>query len=122
MSNLVHDPASLNHVLSMLAANDTESIKQGEELLKPFLKLSGSIAALMNQVVSNPSLPVKIQSALLIKKSIAKLYPKFPENDKRTIRSQLFELLMNFQEKTLSIAIAGAIAAVTKPIFTKEKV
>ena len=121
MAKLVKDPNALTQVILMLGQNDTEIIKRGEELLKPFLKLTGSVSALINLIVSHPDAGVKLQSAIQLKRKIGVLFPKFNETDKLGIRNQLFGILTSVQEKPVGIAIAGAIAAIAKSVIKDKK-
>ena len=47
---LIGNPALLTQVLQMLTANDTTVIKQGEKIMKAFMKNKDSMGALMLQV------------------------------------------------------------------------
>jgi hypothetical protein len=49
----LNDPAQLGQVLQMLSANDGATIKQGEKLLKGFLKQPASVPAVLNQMQSS---------------------------------------------------------------------
>ena len=47
---LIGNPALLTQVLQMLTANDTPTIKQGEKIMKAFMKHKDSMGALLLQV------------------------------------------------------------------------
>ena len=66
--SLANDPTALTNVLNMLSANDTATIKEGERLLKPFLKNPPCIASLINQLTTVVDVSVRHHSALLLKK------------------------------------------------------
>jgi len=67
---LSNDPNSLTNVLKMLSANDTATIKEGERLLKPFLKNPPCIASLLNQLTTVVDISVRHHAALLLKKKV----------------------------------------------------
>ena len=69
---LSNDPAALTNVLNMLSANDTATIKEGEKLLKPFLKTPNCIPSLINQLKTVHSPSVRHHAALLLKKKVAR--------------------------------------------------
>ena len=67
---LSNDPLALTNVLTMLSANDTAAIKEGEKLLKPFLKTPNCIPSLINQLKTVNSPSVRHHAALLLKKKV----------------------------------------------------
>ena len=111
---IVNNPADLVNVLTMLSANDTNIVKQGEKALKPILKQPMCLPALLNIVGSRELTEVvRHQAAVLLKKK-ATLYSKFNESEKVSIRAQFLSAMVNENVKVIGTALAGAVAALAK--------
>lgn len=120
MSNILSD-SQLVQVLSMLAVNDTNTVKNGEAMLKPFLKQPSCIPALLNLLSSIEDVNIQHHSALLIKRKLKKLYTKFNEHEKFAIKNQLFQLLIRPYAKVVGISIAGSVAVLASCVMKKDK-
>ena len=103
-ANLVSDPAALARTLSMLSQPDTAVVRQGEKILKAFLKNSSCIGALINQIRTSPEEAIRHHAALLLKKRTAALYGKFNASQKNDLKAQL--LLIMTSEPIRSIGTA----------------
>jgi len=118
--SLSNDPTALTNVLNMLSANDTATIKEGERLLKPFLKNPPCIASLINQLTTVVDISVRHHAALLLKKKIGIFFPKFGSNDQANLKSEILQIMIREPIKSVAVAIAGAVAVLTKTIFAKN--
>ena len=67
MTNL-NDPQQLEHVLEALGANNTQTIRHAETVLKPFLKTLQCLPALLHQIEFSHNESVRLVSALILKK------------------------------------------------------
>jgi hypothetical protein len=119
--NLIQNPAQLAQVLQMLVANDNDTVHQGEKLLKPFLKNSSCLLPLVQQILHSTDSSMKLQSALLIKRRLLKLYPKLSSQEKQQLRQQLLQLLVSNQEKVIGVALCGCVASLAKGVLVKDK-
>lgn len=118
--NLASDPVALARVLTMLSQPDTAVVRDGEKILKPFLKLPSCIVALMNQIRTSPEEPIRHHAALLLKKRAASLYGKFNTSQKHDLKAQLLTLMTSEPTKNIGVALAGVVASVAKCVFTAE--
>jgi len=119
MSVNLTDPNQLWQVLGMLSANDTDTVKNGEKLLKTFLKQPESIAHVMNQMQSQ-QVSIRHHSALLLKKKVGRHFGKFSATQQNDLKGQLLQILVHESSKPVAIAIAGSIATLAKVIFAKS--
>jgi sulfite reductase alpha subunit-like flavoprotein len=71
MANL-NDPQQLEQVLEALGANNTQTIRHAETLLKPFLKTLHCLPALLHQLEFSTNESVRLVTALILKKRSAK--------------------------------------------------
>jgi hypothetical protein len=108
--NLASDPAALIHVLTMLSAPDM--VKEGEKLLKPFLKQPSCILALINQIRTSPDGAIRHHAALLLKKRIAALFVKFTSPQKQDLKAQLLLLMTSESTKSIGVALAGSVTSI----------
>lgn len=113
-ANLVSDAAALAKTLTMLSQPDTSVVREGEKILKPFLKQSSCIAPLINQIRTSSEEAIRHHAALLLKKKSAALYGKFNAAQKLDLRSQLLNLMISEPSKTIGTALAGVVASVAK--------
>eukprot|EP01041_Mallomonas_annulata_P011769 gene11769-24669_t len=113
----LNDPVQLEGLLASLSANDTTTIRQGEKLLKPFLKKAESLPALLHQVQLSQNVNVRHVAALLIKKRVNVLFGKCNPVQQTELKVTLLNLLMNEAIKAVRTAIAGAIASLSKSAF-----
>lgn len=118
--DLVSNPTALSGVLSMLSANDTNTIKQGERLLKPEMKKPQFMLSLINQISSSPNVQVRHHACLLLKKKIYVHLKKLQSQD-AAIKSQLLSILVSEPEKSIAIAVGGCIAMAAKASFSVGK-
>lgn len=119
-ANLASDPAALARTLSMLSQPDTKVVREGEKILKPFLKASSCVLALMNQIRLSPEEPIRHHAALLLKKRTAALYGKFNASQKTDLKGQLLILMTNEPIRSIGTALAGVVASVAKCVFTAD--
>lgn len=112
------NPANLSHVLGMLVANNTATIKNGEKLLKPFLKHHSCILALLQQMKDSSSAEVRHHAALLIKKKITVHFPRVGAANQALIKGQMLSNLRTESVKTVNIAMAGCVALLAKCVFS----
>lgn len=119
-ANLVTDAAALARTLAMLSQPDTAVVRQGEKILKPFLKLSSCIAPLINQIRTSSEEPIRHHAALLLKKKSAALYGKFSAAQKLDLRSQLLNLMISEPSKSIGIALAGVVASMAKCVLAGD--
>lgn len=119
-ANLVSDPNALTRTLTMLSQPETLVVRQGEKILKPFLKQTSCILPLINQIRSNPDESVRHHAALLLKKRIAVLYGKFNAAQKQDLKSQILTLMVSEPLKSIGIALAGVVASVAKCVLSTE--
>eukprot|EP01038_Epipyxis_sp_PR26KG_P004790 gene4790-6717_t len=111
------NPHNLSNVLSLLSANDTETIKNGEKLLKPFLKKSNCVRHLLTQIQHSPDVNIRHHAALLLKKKIGLFFSKFKSNEQIQLKTDLITSVVIESAKPVATAIAGSIASLAKHIF-----
>jgi Importin-beta N-terminal domain len=111
------NPADLTTVLNMLSVGDTDVIKQGEQLLKPFLKNPGCIPALLGQVQSCPHAAVRQHASLLLKKKVGKLFKKFTPQQQADLKTQLIQVMVSEPEKLVRTALAGTVSQLAKSVL-----
>ena len=104
----------------MLSQPDTAVVREGEKILKQFLKASSCIAPLINQIRTNPDEAIRHHAALLLKKRAATLYNKFNAAQKLDLRGQLLTVMTNEPIKSIGTALAGVVASVAKGVFSTE--
>lgn len=120
MSDLHNNPAALSQVLAMLSESNTETIKQGEKLLKPFLKNPQCLADLFHQVQSSPDARIRHHAALLMKKK-SNLYKKVPGVAQGELRIALARILVGEQDKGVAIAIGGLISKIFRVVIDSKE-
>ena len=118
--NLVSDAAALAKTLAMLSQPDTSVVREGEKILKPFLKQSSCIAPLINQIRTSAEEAIRHHAALLLKKKSAALYGKFNAAQKQDLRTQLLNLMISEPSKSIGIALAGVVASVAKCVLVGD--
>jgi hypothetical protein len=64
----LNDPQQLEQVLEALGANNTQTIRRAEFVLKPFLKTFQSIPALLHQIEHSSNASVTHVAALILNK------------------------------------------------------
>jgi hypothetical protein len=116
---LVSNPVALSQILEMLSQPDTETVKQGEKILKPFLKQSTCILALINQIRSSTKEAIRHHASLLLKKKASTLFNKFTAPQKQELKSQLLLLMTSEPSKSIGVALAGVVASVAKCVLTE---
>lgn len=119
-AQLASDAAALARILSMLSQPDTAVVRQGEKTLKPFLKTSSCILALMNQIRTSPEESIRHHAALLLKKRTAALYSKFNASQKNDLKAQLLIIMTSEPIRSIGTALAGVVASVAKCVFTAD--
>jgi predicted site-specific integrase-resolvase len=119
-ANLASDPTALTRTLTMLSQPETAVVRQGEKILKPFLKLTSCILPLINQIRSNPDESVRHHAALILKRRIAVLYGKFSASQKQDLKLQVLSLMVSEPLKSIGIALAGVVASVAKRVLSTE--
>lgn len=119
-ANLASDPNSLSRTLMMLTQPETAVVRQGEKILKPFLKLTSCILPLINQIRSSPDESIRHHAALLLKKRVAVLYGKFNPAQKQDLKLQLLALMVSEPSKSIGVALAGVVASVAKCVLSTE--
>jgi hypothetical protein len=105
----LNNPDHLSQVLRMLSANSTETVKQGEQLLKPFNKDPICLSAYMTQITSCPDLVCRHQAALMLKKCISRHFEKFPEANRDSLKATILNIFVNETSKPIQNALAGYI-------------
>ena len=120
MGDLSADPAALTQVLSMLSQNDTDVVKKGEQFLKPFLKQSSCIPSLVHQLRTSADEQVRHHAAILLKRRANPLLKKFNQTQVRDLKAQFLQLMTAEPSKSIAVALAGAVASISKSIFTTE--
>jgi predicted site-specific integrase-resolvase len=119
-ANLASDPNALTRTLTMLSQPETAVVRQGEKLLKPFLKQTSCILPLINQIRSNPDEAVRHHAALLLKRRISVLYGKLSAPQKQDLKLQILTLMISEPSKSVGVALAGVVASVAKCVLTTE--
>ena len=107
----------LKVILTMLTANDTKVIKNGEKQLAPFLLHHSCIPPLMTQVMHCQELAVKTQAAILLKRKVSGHYAKFAVGEQEQLRGQMLQMLTTEADKQVATALAGAVASVAHATF-----
>jgi len=120
-SPLQSDPEQLAAVLSMLCVSDTIQIKQGEKMLKPFLKKPECILALIHQIQTSQNESIRLHAALLMKKKIASVFEStvFDEQRKMDTRNMLLRLMTAEPHKGVRTALAGVVSVLAQVILAK---
>lgn len=118
--NLGSNPAALSQVLEMLSQPDTDVVRQGEKILKPFLKQSTCVLALINQIRSSTNESIRHHASLLLKKKASTLYNKFTAPQKQELKSQLLLLMISEPSKSIGVALAGVVASIAKCVLATE--
>ena len=105
--NLASNPAALAQVLQMLCQGDTEVIKSGEKLLKPFLKKVDCIVALIAHLrTPTNDEPSRHQAALLLKKQVGKMYTKLSNPQHKTdLKVQMVQVSIYLCTILLSLTV-----------------
>jgi hypothetical protein len=111
------NPVNLIQALQMLSANDTSTIKTAEKALKPFLKEHGNAVLLINILRTCPEVPVRHHAALMLRKRLAKFYPKYLPSEKLELKNILLQIFLSETASEVATAIAGAIAATAEGVF-----
>ena len=107
----------LKVILTMLTANDTNVIKNGEKQLAPFLLHHSCIPPLMTQVMHCQELAVKTQAAILLKRKVSGHYAKFAAGEQEQLKAQMLQMLTTEADKQVATALAGAVASVAHATF-----
>ena len=96
-----------------------EHIKAAEAQIKKFTKRETCIPALFQYCAlgSTVSVETRFQAALLLKKNIGKFLPKFDTATQGQLKAQMLLLMTNETEKTISTALAGAVAKLAKGVM-----
>lgn len=115
------DPNNLTNVLKMLSANNTETVRQGEKILKPFAKKPDSIIHLLQQLRGCPDATVRHHAALLMKKKIGVHYSKFNGQNQSELKTQILGVMLSEPEKPVAVAIAGAASLLAKSVFARNE-
>ena len=118
--NLVNDSAALTHVLSMLSVDNTDVVREGEKILKSFLKQHTCITSLILQIRNCPDEKVRFHAALLLKKKANVLLKKFNAAQIQDLKGQFLQMLTAEPAKSIAVALAGVVASVAKSIFATE--
>jgi hypothetical protein len=108
-------------VLGMLCANNTETIRAGEKLLKPVTKKASCLMLLENQLRCNPDSGIRHHAALLLKKKMFKFYPKLSAANQGLMRDNILPLLRAEPVKVICVSIAGAVSTLAHAIFSEKK-
>ena len=117
-SELLTNPAYLSSVLAMLNANNTETIKQGEKLLKPAQKQPLFVVSLLNQLNESPVPEIRHHAALLLKKSLSKHYKKIGAQNQNALKVELLNIMKREGVKSVAISLAGCVAKLAEAIFS----
>ena len=117
-SELISNPAYLSSVLAMLNANNTDTIKQGEKLLKPAQKQPLFLVSLLNQLKESPVPEIRHHAALLLKKSLMKHYKKLTVQNQNALKTEVINIMKRETVKSVSISIAGCVAKLAEAIFS----
>ncbi|KAH8049926.1 hypothetical protein JL722_11711 [Aureococcus anophagefferens] len=89
----------LEAVLVALTAPDTSRIKQAEDALKPVLKKSACVGALMTQVASSGNVAVRQIAAVILRKKIVKLWKKLKKSAQTRVKAAILERLGSEPER-----------------------
>jgi hypothetical protein len=104
-------------VLTMLSQDDSKIIKQGEELLKPFLKHPSCISQLFVQLAGSPDVQVRHHAALLLKKKLAPFYDSFAPAERQQLKAQILVAMQSEAERVVAKGIVGCVANLAKAVF-----
>jgi hypothetical protein len=110
----------LFQILQKLTSNETSTVKEGEKLLSPFLQHHSCIGPLMTQVMGSPDLSVKMQAAILLKRKVSGHFGKFNAAEQAQLKMQLMQMVTSEPDKTVSVALSGAIASVAFATFSNN--
>jgi hypothetical protein len=131
----LNDPQQLEQVLEALGANNTQTIRRAEFVLKPFLKTFQSIPALLHQIEHSSNASVAHVAALILNKKsepkslsffvspflsidrINNFYFQCGETEKRTIKTRLLHLVSTDLIKPVRTAVVATLA---KILFSSE--
>lgn len=116
-----NNPADLTNVLNMLSQPDTAAVKQGEKFLKPFLKNSLCLYPLLLQIQQSPVVAIRHHAALLLKKRALASYAKMNASQQAEMKTQFLAALTTEPDKMVRIAIAGAVALLTKAVMNNKE-
>lgn len=113
----LNDPSNLSQVLVMLSANDTKVIKNGEKILKPFLKKRTCVLPLMAQLEFSPEPAIRHHAALLLKSKMGSFISQFAVNERTEIKNKTISLFLSETQHAICNGIAGSIASMAKSLF-----
>lgn len=102
----------------MLSANSTETIRNGEKMLKPALKNPQFLLSLMTQLRESPVPEIRHHAALLMKKKLYANFKKLTDNNKHYLKVQLLACIRSETIKATSVSIAGCLAMLAKASFS----
>jgi hypothetical protein len=111
------NPHNLSSVLELLSANDTETVKKGEKMLKSYLKKQISITGLIYQLENSQNVSVRHHAALLLKKKIGVFIQKFSNEQRSSLKLKVLSLLLSESNKAICNAIVGSVASLAKSLF-----
>ena len=116
--DLIDHPANLSNVLNMLSANNTETIRNAEKLLKPALKQPAFLLSLLTQMRESPVPEIRQHAALLMKKKLPALFKKLNLTHQQQLKSQILNVMKSENVKSVSVSVAGCVAMTAKSAFS----
>ena len=111
----------LEAVLVALTAPDTSRIKQAEDALKPVLKKSACVGALMTQVASSGNVAVRQIAAVILRKKIVKLWKKLKKSAQGRVKAAILERLGSEPERAVRKSVAALASALAKVLVPHNK-
>ncbi|KAH8058274.1 hypothetical protein JL722_6131 [Aureococcus anophagefferens] len=111
----------LEAVLVALTAPDTSRIKQAEDALKPVLKKSACVGALMTQVASSGNVAVRQIAAVILRKKIVKLWKKLKKSAQTRVKAAILERLGSEPERAVRKSVAALASALAKVLVPHNK-
>ncbi|KAH8097787.1 hypothetical protein JL720_700 [Aureococcus anophagefferens] len=115
------DDQQLEAVLVALTAPDTSRIKQAEDALKPVLKKSACVGALMTQVASSGNVAVRQIAAVILRKKIVKLWKKLKKSAQTRVKAAILERLGSEPERAVRKSVAALASALAKVLVPHNK-
>ena len=120
-SSMNAEAQQLEAVLVALTAPDTSRIKQAEDALKPVLKKSACVTALMSQLSGSGSPAVRQIAAVILRKKIVKLWKKIKKSGQAKVKVALLERLANEPDRAVRKSVAALASALAKVLVPSNK-
>jgi hypothetical protein len=117
------EPQNLGSLLQALTQPDTSTIRQAEKAMKPLLKDSRCIPALMQILHKDPNNaavvqvatpPVRHIAAVVLRKRLTGHYSSLDANYRNMLKSEILQILAHETERSVRNGMVGVAAAIAK--------